>query len=234
MHCISGPAPRAHQTRLFRASLFLFASLVVGANTASASSIQLVGSSTGCFGVGCDLFSETVTDVTFGLTFNGRSAFDVTTDAFGSFDGLVLGTFTRDNVNVSSELPDLPFTLQLLFTAPGSLSELTFSALIAGWSPGGGGPLTIDFNPASQTFALDGREVTMPLTTDKGITKNGQTQLIAGVPTSAAATGTLGSGAAAAEAPQDVIPVPEPATLVLLGSGLASVTWGSRRRQADR
>lgn len=195
---------------------------------ASATSIQFVGTTTGCFGAGCGTFTDIATNPTFGLTFDGIDPFDVTTAADGTASGIVLGSFTRGNVNVSSGLAPLPFTLQVAFSLPGDVSDAAVFASIAGTNPGGGGPLNVNFDNAWQTLSFSGPggagTFDFRVSGDPEVNKNGAATLFGEIRGVSYLT------------TQDVLPpqVPEPTSLVLLSSGLALAASRARRARARR
>jgi hypothetical protein len=216
---------RTRDTIRLSAAVLLAAALLTSTPT-SASPIALIGEATGCFGAGCNTFTDIASDDTFGLTFEGMNPFEVTTDD-GDVVSFFLGTFTRDNVNVSSELEPLPFALQVKFSSPNA-QDGTFVASIAGWSPGGGGPLTIDFSPGWQAVSFVGEQgletVEFRIVNDRWLTKNGQSHLIGEV-RNLDVDGAIG---------HQLIVTPEPATLFLFGSGLAITAWSARRANTRR
>ena len=58
-----------------------------------------------------------ISSVDEGLTFTGVDPFDVFTDAAGSATGIDLGSFDRDNVNVSDSTPTPYFNLLVTFSS---------------------------------------------------------------------------------------------------------------------
>jgi len=223
---------RTRYTR--RLSVAVLFATALTSTSASASSIQLIGEATGCFGSGCATFTDIASDSTFGLTFDGVSPFALTTDD-SEVLSVLLGTFTRDSINVSSDLAPLPFTLQLAFSSPTAQNGI-FVASITGWSPGGGGPLTVDFNPGWQTLSFAGENgeetIDFRVVNDRWVTKNGDSRLIGEIRNTAAAF--PGGFDADVVGENRVIPTPEPTTLILFGSGLAFTAWGARRANTRR
>jgi len=115
-----------------------FAVLATGVSQAAPiSGIDIIGSTLGCFGVGC---TPIATDTVGGLTFTGGS-FAGQTDAAGEFapgnTGNNLGTFslvgTLFDYGVFG-VDAIPFTLRMMFTAPspGLPAGHEFEAAISG------------------------------------------------------------------------------------------------------
>ena len=229
MALIIGRVPGApHGTRVFASALLLGLALLAPA-TASASSIQFVGATTGCFEAGCDNFNETAMNSAFGLTFDGVNPFDVTTNETGDVTNILLGSFTRENDRVSDELTPLSFTLQVAFSAPDTFGAGPLFASITGTTPGGGGALNVDFSQDWQTLAFFGPggngSFEFRVLNDPQVTMNGSSSLLGEIRN------------ASLSLTEDVAPpaaVPEPASLVLLATGLAVTVWRARHARVRR
>ena len=197
------------------------------AATASASSIQVSGSTAGCFGAGCDTFGSTTSNGTFGLTFSGVD-FDVFTDDLGLASNLLLGSFARGNVNVSSSTTSLPFTLQIVFSLPTGIgSDEPLTALISGTNQGGGGALDIDFDNDWQlvnfTNGQGSGSFEFAVTEDLDVNKNGSEEVHGGIRNA--------SFTPAVSIQESVATVPEPASIAMFGLGLLLVANRARRRK---
>jgi len=205
---------------LIRAALIMM-SLSVMARESSASPItELKGTTQGCFGTGCGVFTAVTDNSTYGLTFTGVSPFDVFTDATGSVTNVPLGTFSRANVLVPESTPPLDFSLAVTFSLPlgiGGDPSSILSAVIRGTSVGGGGPLDVDFDNAWQFLTYSNGSGTgsfeFAVFNDPDVNKNGSANILGTVRNLTFRPDS--------EPVADAATVPEPTTLLLLGTGLA-------------
>jgi hypothetical protein len=196
-------------------------SLSVMARESSASPItELKGTTQGCFGTGCGVFTAVTDNSTYGLTFTGVSPFDVFTDATGSVTNVPLGTFSRANVLVPESTPPLDFSLAVTFSLPlgiGGDPSSILSAVIRGTSVGGGGPLDVDFDNAWQFLTYSNGSGTgsfeFAVFNDPDVNKNGSANILGTVRNLTFRPDS--------EPVADAATVPEPTTLLLLGTGLA-------------
>ena len=208
-------------------AVLMIASLTAMARQVSASPItEIQGSTQGCFGTGCGAFVDVATDSTYGLSFSGVSLFDAFTDSSGVANDIMLGTLSRANVNVPDSTTPLDFSLAVTFTLPLGIAgdpSSTLFAVIQGTNPGGGGPLDIDFDNAWQPLTFsngsDAGSFEFAVLNDLTGNKNAGNAIFGAVRNL-----TFESNS------EDILPaaaVPEPSTLILLGTGLA----GTLRRR---
>jgi len=201
------------------------AAVLLFSQPAAAAIIDVAGFTRGCFGTGCSTFTTPAVNPEFEFTFTGSSFdVDVDTEAGGSASDLNLGTMSRTNEKLTDS-QSLPFTLQVTFTLPAEIlgQAETFTVLITGKNSGGG--------PAQIVFDEDWAELTYSnvfgsgsfefnVTNDPELTPNGSVVILGGIRN---ATFT----------PTNTDPpptnLPEPATLLLLGTGAAAFAFRRRR-----
>lgn len=227
---------------LFRSVALAGAALLVitfAQRTASADEVFIAGSTLACFGAGC---TPVASSTFMGLTFSNSTFAVTTTSGFRLLDGSGnpgsnfnnLGSLTMSTT--PGNLVGQPFTLQITFTAPqGFTGSNQFTAAGTISSIGMNGGLIFEWTPFSQSFSFNdlncepdptggipGQQTTCGTGSfglglfDIGINP-GETMEIAG---------QIGG------AQQQ--PIPEPATMLLLGTGLAGVAIKTRKKLKTR
>jgi hypothetical protein len=212
-----------YRSKMVRILLLTLASVVGWAGAAKADSIQIVGTTDGCFD--CTTSGPFLGTTTIaGLTFTGTS-FDVTTDASGSVSISDLGGFTLDRTIAHDYNPDT-FLLRVLFTVPTGIAGggSTYAALLTGLiTQTGKGTITIHFDDTFQLFAYSSGSGSgsfeFGIVSDPQLKETGPSDpTIRGAVRGA--TFTPGGGTT----------VPEPMSVLLFGSGLALVSRRLHRR----
>jgi hypothetical protein len=192
----------------FALGLFALAFFAFAAGQARADEVTISGNSTG-----------TVSGVPQ-LTFAGNSFTGTTALGVGSLSGTNrIGTFTLSTAPLQPLAGT--FTLNITFTAPAGITGgqgSTFTATITGSvSPNvGQGGVNISFANPTQVFTFS-----------NGGTTGSFTLTMADVFVQSGNTANLTAGITGAQQTT----VPEPATLLLLGTGLSGIAAGVRRRR---
>lgn len=211
--------------------IFALTVFTLGQSAARADEVTISGYTQGCFGGGCatgntnaqqnpppSLLGLTYNNSNFsGTTSGGALALNNTAQQFPNANIGNLGSFTLDgDPNVYH---GQAFTLRVTFTAPAGIASTstTFSALLTGSvNSNGAGGVSVNFDNTNRFFSFnDG--------TNTGSFAFNVNDV------SIAAGGTFAISGNIHSAQQ--APIPEPATLLLLGTGLSGIAASIRKRR---
>ena len=223
-----------------------------GHGVARADEVYIAGYSNGCFGAGCQPVNNasTNTDTLFGLSYTNSQFEGVTDNGFLAFGGNPtpfnvqgvnnLGSFTLDTS--ANDYNGQEFRLRITFTAPQGISpnqNQVFTAdLIGTVRSNGSGGVQIDFsdniNDVGVLFSFNDTNCEAnPLPADSppgqivtcgvGSFRLRINDLAINPGQTASLTGFIVSA--------QQTPIPEPATLILLGTGMAGVAARMRKRR---